>query len=540
MSVGENNCVFAINIFVNNQTKGVLLRKKYWNKFTTVIVLLFVVVIAVACSSNNDTADESANGDSASGSTFEAGTYEGVGEGYAGDITANVTVTESEITDIELDMPEETPSISSGAEEQIVSDILESQGLGVDTVSGATGSSTGIIAAVTAALEKAGADIEELKAKSAGSAEDVAIDDFETDVVVIGTGGAGMAAAIEVSEAGKEVVILEKMPIIGGNTNFATGGMNASETSVQEAEGIEDSNDVFFQDTMEGGKDVNDEELVQTLVDQSAEAIDWINELGAGLNRVSLSGGATNPRIHTPKDGSAVGPVVIDTLSQKLEDLGVQTYLNTTATKLIEEDGKVVGVEAEDPTGVAFTVTADSVIIAAGGFGANMDMIREYREDLKDFSTTNHDGATGDGVTMALEVGAGLTDIGEIQTHPTTNPENGSLYTEGLRGDGAILINLEGERFTDELETRDVVSQNILAQTDGVAYLITNDAIRSENAALDGYINKGSAVEGETVEELASALEIDPATLQNTLDTYEEAFKAVTTLNSAASTSKLH
>lgn len=457
---------------------------------------------------------------------FTAGTYEGTGEGHGGTITANVTVTADEITEIEIDAPHETESIASSAKKKVVENVLSSQSLAIDTVSGATESSTGMIAAITAALEKSGTDMVALKDPKVGEAGDETQEDMNVDVVIIGAGGAGMSAAVEVANAGKSVVIVEKMPIIGGNTNYATGGMNAAETPYQEEAGVKDSKETFYDDTLKGGKDKNNPELLKTLVDNAPGAVEWLNDLGAGLERVTLSGGATNPRIHTPKDGSAVGPVVVQVLSKKLDEQDVEIMLEITAEKILEKDGVVTGIEATDKNGDSFTINAKAVILATGGFGANSQMVEEYRPDLKGFSTTNHKGATGDGIVMAQEVGADLTDIEEIQIHPTTDPETGYMFTEGLRGDGAILVNLDGKRFTDELLTRDVVSANILKQRDGIAYLITNEAMREENASLAGYIEENYAVQGDTIRDLAKTLKIDEETLENTLETYAAYVKA--------------
>lgn len=458
--------------------------------------------------------------------TFKAGTYEGVADGHGGKITATVTVTENEITEIKIDAPDETEGLGDVAGEKIVKAIMEGQNLNVDTVSGATNSSKGMIAAITAALEKAGADIKALQNAEAKASVEVKQEDLTTDVVIIGAGGAGMAAAVEATEAGKSVIIVEKMPIVGGNTNRATGGMNAAETKVQEAAGIVDTKETFYNDTMTGGKEKNDPVLLQTMVDNAPGAVDWLNEMGAGLSRVTLSGGATNPRIHTPEDGSPVGPVVVRVLSDKLKELKVDIMMETTAKKINVKDGAVTGIEVADVNGNSFVINAKAVIVTTGGFGANSTMVEEYRPDLVGFSTTNHSGATGDGISMSLEAGSGLTDIGEIQTHPTTDPESGYMFTEGLRGDGAILVNSSGVRFTGELLTRDVVSANILKQEGGIAYLITNEEMRLDNASLAGYVKKGYAIEGKTIEELAKALEIDATALMATMNTYGEAVKA--------------
>lgn len=455
-------------------------------------------------------------------SKYEAGTYTGTSEsGHGGSVTAEVTVSDIEIEKITVDASGETGAIGGGAVIQLTNDIIQSQSLAVDVVSGASESSYAIMEAVTAALEKAGADITALQdPENKIKIEEVAQEDLTVDVVIVGAGGAGMAAAVEAQEAGKNVLVIEKMPIVGGNTNRATGGMNASETSVQTEQGVTDSNEIFYQDTLKGGKELNDPELLKTMVENSADALEWVNNLGAGLTKVSFSGGATNSRIHQPEDGSAVGPVVVDVLSAKMNELGVDIMLNTKANKLLVEDEVVKGIEATDRNGNLFNIHAEAVILTTGGFGANHEMVEGYRDDLQGFATTNHSGATGDGVVMAQDIGAALMQIDQVQIHPTTDPETGYMFTEGLRGDGAILVNKEGKRFTNELLTRDVVSKNILKQTDGVAYLIMNEEMREENASLAGYIESGYAETGESLTALAETMDMDAETLEKTVTDY--------------------
>ena len=350
----------------------------------------------------------------------------------------------------------------------------------------------------------------------------------QADIVVIGAGGAGMTAAIQaVQDGATDVVLLEKMPITGGNTTRSTGGLNACGTKYQEAEGIEDSVDLFVEDTMKGGKELNDKALVTEMAENSADAVDWVNEIGGDLSVVGMFGGASVKRIHRPSDTSAVGPMLVNALNNKVAELNIPVLLQTKAEKiLVDENGAVSGVTATDKDGNEFTIDCTAVVLATGGFGANAEMVEEYNPKLAGFGTTNHAGATGDGIEMAKELGVQFVDMDQIQTHPTVNPDTQTMYTEGVRGNGAILVNKEGKRFVNELETRDVVSAAILEQTDGQCYMVFDQAVRDSLKAIESYINAGIVTEAQTPEELGEALGIDGAALAETLSTYAAAQEA--------------
>ena len=441
---------------------------------------------------------------------YIAGTYSATEKGFGGKVKAIVTVGENGIEDISFEGAKETPDIGGAAVEKLNAQMKTALDTEIDSVSGATVTSTALKRALKKALLKAqGKEVKKyMEVKSA-------------DIVVIGAGGAGMSAAIEAAQKGAtNVVILEKMPITGGNTVRATGGLNASETQYQKRDGIEDSNDLFYEDTMKGGKNLNDPELVRTLVENSAAAVDWVNEIGGDLSVVAQFGGASVKRIHRPSDTSAVGPMLVKTLNAKLDELGIPVLLETKATKIIaDKDGNITGVEAEDENG-EFVINTKAVILATGGLGANPDMVVKYAPQLAGFITTNHSGATGDGIEMALELGAGLTDIEQIQTHPTVNPNTATMYTEGVRGNGAILVNDEGNRFVNELETRDVVSAAILAQPNEESWLVFDTAVRESLSAIEKYINEGIIVEANTIEELAEKTGINKENLVATMNKY--------------------
>ena len=460
-------------------------------------------------------------------SLFTPGSYTAEAQGIFVPVKVTVRVSENEIETVLVDATGETPELGGIAAEKMAMAIMNAQTPNVDSVSGATVTSAAIIAAATDALKQAGADIAVLDAnrkdtKDEGPKEEKTID---TEIVIIGAGGAGMTAAIMLQQAGKDFVILEKMPYVGGNTTKATGDMNASETHYQKEQGIEDSNALFAADTMKGGHALNDSSLVAVMANSSAGAIDWLDTIGAELPKISFSGGASVNRIHAPADGSGVGAYLVDRFSAKLNELGVKVMLETAATELLTDaDGKIAGVKAVGPDAI-YTINARAVILASGGFGANEAMYTTYRPDLKGTVTTNAPGATGDGIVMAQALGADLVDIEQIQLHPTVEQTTSILITESVRGDGAILVNQGGVRFTNELLTRDAVSAAELAQEGSYAYIIFDQKLRDNLKAVEKYVKSGITVQADTIEGLAEQLGIDPATLAKTLNDWNEIVK---------------
>lgn len=343
--------------------------------------------------------------------------------------------------------------------------------------------------------------------------------DQNADILVIGAGGAGLTAAIQAAQDGAaNVVVVEKMPVTGGNTIRSTGGLNACGTQYQRAEGIEDSVELFVEDTMKGGKELNDKALVTAMAEHSADAVDWVNGIGGDLSVVGMFGGASVKRIHRPTDTGAVGPMLMKALNAKAGELNIPVILNTKAAEIVAEEGGW-GVWVTGPVGT-YLIHAKAVVLATGGFGANAELVAEYQPGLAGFGTTNHAGATGDGIAMARHVGAAFVDLDQIQTHPTVNPDTQTMYTEGVRGNGAILVNKEGKRFVDELETRDVVSAAILEQTDGQCWLVFDQAVRDSLSAIESYISAGIVFEGESPEELAGQIGVDAGALAETLAAY--------------------
>ena len=225
---------------------------------------------------------------------------------------------------------------------------------------------------------------------------------YETDVVIIGAGGAGMTAAIEAFDAGANVILFEKMAFPGGNTVRSKGGLNAAETSTQKEMKITDSVKDFYEDTMKGGKNINNPEVVKYFTENSAETVEWLKGIGMDLNDVGAGAGAKNPRMHRPTGGISIGGVLVKTLAGNVEKRNITVLYRTEAQCLVINDGKVEGVKAKDLVrNEDLEISSKAVVIDTGGVAANEELYTKYRKDLKGFITTNHPGADGSGIVMA-------------------------------------------------------------------------------------------------------------------------------------------
>ncbi|MBP1046068.1 flavocytochrome c [Enterococcus sp. BWM-S5] len=383
------------------------------------------------------------------------------------------------------------------------------------TGSSASSSSTGESSSAdvaSGASEKVYTDISELK------------DDY--DIIIVGAGGAGMTAAIEAKEKGMNPVIFEKMPVAGGNTLKSSSGMNASETTFQKEEGIEDSNDKFYEETLEGGHGTNDKELLRYFVDNSAAAIDWLDSIDIKLNNLTITGGMSEKRTHRPEDGSAIGEYLVDGLFQNVKKNDIPLFVNADVTKINEKDGTVTGVSVTFNDETTKDITSKAVIVTTGGYGANSDIIEKYRPDLKGYVTTNQSGSTGDGIKMIEEVGGTTVDMDQIQIHPTVQQDKGVLIGEVVRGEGGILVSQEGTRFVNELDTRDKVSAAITALPEKSAYLIFDSGVKERAKAIEFYEQQGYVVEGKSIEALAEELDMPAENLEETLKTWNASVEA--------------
>lgn len=323
-------------------------------------------------------------------------------------------------------------------------------------------------------------------------------------------------------EKGLNPVIFEKMAVVGGNTLKSSSGMNASETKFQKEEGISDSNDLFYEETLAGGHGTNDPEMLRFFVDHSADAIDWLDSMGIRLNNLTITGGMKEKRTHRPEDGSAVGQYLVNGLIKNVQEKDIPVFVNADVKEITEKDDQVNGVKVQFDHKEDKTIKADAVVVTTGGFGANMEMISETNPELKDYVTTNQIGSTGDGIKMIEKLGGYTVDMKEIQIHPTVQQEKSYLIGEVVRGEGAILVSSTGERFVNELDTRDAVSSAVNQTPDKFAYLIFDSGVKERAKAIEQYEKLGFVVEGQTLAELAKEINVPDTALEATVAKWNE------------------
>lgn len=468
-------------------------------------------------------------------SLFKPGTYNGEADGIHGKVQVEVTVDENKITDVKIVKHDETPGVSDSAIKNVPADIVAYQTLAVDTVAGATVTSKAIIAAVTQALEKAGANIADLQKKPEKNNASGETIEKQADVIIIGGGGAGLAAAISAHENGAKVIVIEKMPRVGGNTIISGSAFNAVDPVRQEKQGIEDSVEKHYTQTYEGGDKLGDPELIKTLTENAYPAIQWLEGMGMEFkDEVFTVLGGLWPRAHKPV--KPLGTGYIETYMSYIDahKADIEIMVDTKATEIIMENGKAVGVKAEGKNGDVILKANKGVVVAAGGFGANIEMREKYNSvwpSLKNVKTTNHVGATGDGMVMAEAIGANLVGMDKIQLLPMGDPETGSLSGNIEQGvENRIFVNKDGNRFVDEGARRDVMTKALFEQKDSFMWVIvdkhsypTGDTKNNFNETIDQLVEQGRAFKADTLEDLAKQIGVSPENLKKSVEEFNKA-----------------
>ena len=425
-------------------------------------------------------------------------TAEGTGVGKHGDITVAVTFDAGKIQDIKIVKNAENPILAKKVFTDLKDQVVAFSSTDVDLVSGATFSAKGFIDAVNDAAKKAGVTLAKADKKALKKAARELPKTSNYDVVVIGAGGAGFSAAITARNAGANVVLLEKMPAVGGNSLISGAEMNVAKNWVQPKLGInDDSPELHAQDTFKGGDGKGDMKVINVMTHEALDAAKWCRDyLGVRFEDDNLFffGGHSRKRALIPVGHT--GTEFIAKFQAKADELGIPVITNMKAEELIKDkDGRVVGVKAT-MDGSEYTFNAKGgVVLATGGFGANPEMVKKYNPKIDErFKTTDAPGTTGEALYMAERAGAQLVNMGYIQTYPICDPISGAIeLIADARFDGAIMLNQEGKRFVEELQRRDVLSEAILNQTGRYCWVLWNDNIGKISNTVKAHANEYEA-----------------------------------------------
>ncbi len=478
------------------------------------------------------------------------GAYTGTGSGRNGEITVELTVKAGKLATVNVVRHGETAGISDAALARVPAEIVAQQSTAVDAVTGATMTSEGIKAAVADAIRQAGGDPALFAVKKVGKKQAAKTIKENADIVVVGAGGSGMSAAVRAETLGKSVILIEKMPTIGGATVLNAGTLIATGSRYQREvmKETKDSPELAAEDIFRVGKHKNDPVLVRMVTERVGGVVDWlIDDL-----KIPYGPAATQYPDHSANRQLGVTGRSVNYLNlmrEKFLGMGGKLLLETRAQSFITDaNGRVVGVKATDAAGNTVELTSKAVILASGGFGADQSMLPP---SMKNYLFYGVDGETGDGLKMARALNAGTINLDLVKMYPQgveTRPHHGlaatASSTDTMKASGAIYVNNRGERFVDENAGLGVLTEATVAQPDSIAYIVMDkaawekyvaksleDKLVPDAAALDAWtkiVNNGHPVMAvsDSLEEAARTMGIDPAGLTKTVTHWNEMVKA--------------
>lgn len=487
---------------------------------------------------------------SVAGAAVKDGTFEGTGKGRGGPVTAQVTFKGGKIADVKILRHTETAGVSDVAISQLPKDIAASNSVRVKAVSGATLTSAGILEAVGNAITAAGGDPAAFSVPMKKAVKTPKMGRMSTDILVIGGGAGGITAAVRSATQGKKVILIEKMPNIGGDTQLNAGTLIATGSRYQREVMKEhkDSPELAYKDIMKVGKNRNDPVLVKMTTEKAGSVVDWlIDDL-----KIPYGPAATQYPDHSANRQLGVKGRSVNFLklmSGIFEKNGGKIMTNTRAEQFItDKKGNVVGVRARLADGQYMKFNAKSVILASGGYGANRSLLPDT---VKSGLFYGLDSDSGDGFIMGKKIGAGTINLDLVKEYPQgveTIPHHGlaatASSTDTIKKSGAIYVNSDGKRIVDELKGLGVLTDVTKAQKGRIMYIVMDKAAWKEYVAksledklvageedLDkwaGIVNNGRPVMAvsDNLAEAASKMGINAAALQKTVDRWNGFVKA--------------
>lgn len=344
----------------------------------------------------------------------------------------------------------------------------------------------------------------------------------KADFVIVGAGGAGIAAAIEASREGLRTIVLEKMPIIGGSSLLSTGGMNVAGSAQQKAAGVQDSPEAFVEDTLTVGKGTNDRALVEVLAKGSNDALRWFEGLGGELELdKGVYGGCTAARMHFTSSGG-IGRYMVHVMKGELEKTGADVRVNSQVVRLERDaSGRVTGVLVKGKNTGLYRIEAPTVLLATGSYANNGEIVSKFHPEFFGMVTSAQPGSHGDGLALAKDTGAQINHLERVQVHPNIASGTSLMITLAMRTNGGILVNNTGKRFYNDNAPRNELGAAMLRQPAQKVWLIYDDAVVAKRAKVhEGYVRLGLVTEAATPEELAKKLGLPEAALADTMKRY--------------------
>lgn len=444
-------------------------------------------------------------------------TTSGTGDGFSGKTQVDVVTNGEKIEDIKVVSNSETSHIISRAFPILKERILKAQSPIVDSVSGASYTSFGVKKAVAEALKANGKDFGRIRFNTKAPEQPVAdLEAVNTDLVIIGGGPAGLAAAISAREAGlKNIILIEKLDILSGNGKYDMNFYDLINSEAQKANGINDSVEALIADN---SNPLDTPERIRAQAEGSFVLDKWLRSFGVNLNY------NYGKRGHMAESNAYAGAHIQDGMEKKVKELGIDVRTGTKGLDLIMRDGKVVGVKVQSGNNF-YDINAKAVILATGGFSANKELLKKYVPGSEVFQTSNQLGATGDFIPVFEKNSIKTANLEVLNIFPFIIRQTRDL-TGG--GDGFILVNKEGKRFTSEsitYATRFSTAQKILVQPESAAFYIYDQKLYDASYRLQKHTAQGLHVKANTLDELADKLGIDKENLKATVKEFNMAVR---------------